>query len=295
MMFRPSHSAASRHSERTRGRLDRAILAAFLLLSFIFLNTAVAGENLVVNGDLEQASKAKESPAGWSKPDGITSLWSPKEGNPGKCLLFDTTVLQVDKKKFIEAEKKVAPAPKGRSKGGQYQTVGAHEGVWLYSAPIPVDAKSRYFIIEADVRGPRSSQIFFPRVLVRGYQQVTEKTAGKNQSYFITPHAGGPEYSIVFGKKKRDTKAGDFLQVYRHGLVCRLLDDKKYYHFQMGIKLPTIKRYRPDVILIKPYAMWPLGKYHFDNIVFRPATKAEYDKAKANKHSLKGFSALDEN
>ncbi len=264
-----------------------------LLLTAALLLSAAAGDkqSLVVNGDLE-TGKGKV-PAGWSKPDGITCKWQKTGGNPGGCLQFDTTVLQVDKKKFLDAEKKGEPPPEGRSTGGQYQTVGAHEGVWAYSNPIALGRKDRYFIIEADLKGPRSSQIFFPKVLIRGFQKVTESKAGKNLSYFHTPHAGGPAFSEVFGRKKRATRAGDMLMVYRHTLVCRLPDAKSYHRFRMGLKLPGMKRFRPDVILLKPYAMWPLGQYYFDNIVFRPASKAEYDKAKQEGHSLKGFSALE--
>ena len=61
----------------------------------------------------------------------------------------------------------------------------------------------------------------------------------------------------------------------------------------MGLKLPDDPRFRPEVILLKPYAMWPLGEYRFDNIVLRVATKDEYEKAKAEGHSIEGFMPLD--
>lgn len=48
-------------------------------------------------------------------------------------------------------------------------------------------------------------------------------------------------------------------------------------------------KYRPDVLMLKPYAMWPAGTYRFDNIVLRRATRADYDEARRNRHSVKGF------
>jgi hypothetical protein len=220
--------------------------------------------------------------------DGITTFWEKKGGNPGACIRFDTNVLQVDKKKFLEAPQEF----KGKSKGEEhgYDTVGAHEGVWAFCDPVAVGASDQYFIVEVDVKGPeRSSALFYPQVFVRGYQKFDLKRHGETSSWFQTPNEGGPAYSEQFGKAQRPAQPGDYLMVYRHALVCRLEDKDKWYHFQMGFKVPKDARYRPEVLLLKPYAMWPLGSYSFDNVGLRRVTKAEYDAAKEAGHSIKGY------
>jgi len=244
---------------------------------------ARAAENLVKNGDFSEG--ARDQAAHWSKMDGITTLWA-KNGAPGRCLRLDTSVLQVDKKKFLENPEGF----KGKSQGGQYSTVGAHEGVWAFCAPVEVTEGDRYFIVEADVNGPaKSTSLFYPQVLVRGYQRFQAKRDAGHSSFFQTPHEGGPAFSEQFGKEQREARESDCLMCYRHSLVCRIATPGKWEHYEMGFKVPTMKKYRPDVLLLKAYAMWPLGNYYFDNVKLRRATKAEYDAAKRKGHSVKGF------
>jgi hypothetical protein len=263
----------------TRGAWEVLVLLAWAGVA------AVAGErgNLVENGDFS-AGRGNQALA-WSKQDGLTTFWE-KKGHPGGCLRMDTSVLQVDKKKFAEDP----GAFQGRSKGGQYDTVGAHEGVWAFCAPIEIRADDQYFIIEADVKGPaRSTALFYPQVFIRGYQKFDPVRDQGTMSWFQTPHEGGPAFSEQFGKAQRPAVEGDYLMVYRHSLVCRINDADTWEHFEMAFKLPKEKRFRPDVLLLKAYAMWPLGAYCFDNVVLRRASKAEHDAVKKKGHSIKGF------
>ena len=137
---------------------------------------AKASKNLIVNGDLEDGGG--KSPKGWSAVDGMMSSWG-NEGNPGRCLVFDTSVLQVDKKKYLEAEEEF----KGRgntSKKNQYETVGAHEGVWAFSAPIDLKPDDQYFVLSADVWAPaKSSELFAPMIFIRGFTSVKADEAGQ--------------------------------------------------------------------------------------------------------------------
>ena len=68
-------------------------------------------QNLIKNGNFENGEG--KTPKHWSPFDGQTACWDKTNGNPGRCLLLDTTVLTVDKKLIdadIEAfEKKGAP------------------------------------------------------------------------------------------------------------------------------------------------------------------------------------------
>ena len=62
-----------------------------------------------------------------------------------------------------------------------------------------------------------------------------------------------------------------------------------WQHYAMAFKLPKERKFRPDVLLLKCYAMWPLGNYYFDNVSLRRVDKAEFDALKAKAHSIKGF------
>lgn len=242
-----------------------------------------ASGNLVTNGDLERGADGQ--PLGWSRVDGLTTFWE-KKGHPGYCLRFDTAVQQHDKRRLQENPE----AFKGKTGGGQYSTVGAHEGVWAFAAPIPIVPEDRYFIIEADVMGPaKSTPLFYPQILIRGFRQYDEKTDKGTFSWFQTPHAGGPAFSEQFGKAQRRARAGDYLMIYRHAMVCRNTAANIWEHYRMAFKLPDEARFRPQVLLLKAYAMWPLGEYRFDNLVLRRATRREYDAVKAKGHSIRGF------
>jgi hypothetical protein len=236
-------------------------------------------EELILNGGFELGER---TPQAWGGVDGLTCLWE-ASGHPGRCLRFATAVLQ-------SAKKDSAGPTIATERRDQYKTVGAHEGVWAFAAPVSLKPDDRYFKLAVDIMGPaKSTSLFYPQVLVRGYQKYNPRRHGESSSYFQTPHAGGPAYSEMFGAAQRPASTEDYLMVYRNGLVCRLTGPGKWQHFQMGIKIPTIKKYRPEVLLIKPYAMWPLGNYYFDNLSLQRIDKAEYDALRRQAHSIKGF------
>lgn len=264
----------------------RLIGAAGMVLAT--LRAGAAGENLIGNGDFEAGVGAQAK--AWSKFDGLTQLWQKTGGHPGACLRLDTSVLQVDKKQLEADEAAAAGAAKGRSKGGQYDTVGAHEGVWAFSQPVTIEPADQYFILEADVNGPaKSSLLFRPLIFVRGYKKFDPKKDAGTITWFQTPLDGGPAYSEQFGKTQRPAQEGDFLMVYRHTLVCRVPEPAKWFHFELGFQLPQPARYRPEVLLIKCYAFWPLGNYYFDNVSLRRASKAEFEASVKKGHSVKEF------
>lgn len=241
--------------------------------------------NLVVNGDLEKGSG--RTPKGWAPFDGITQLWDDK-GYPHKCLLVDTSVLQKDKKRFIECEEEYRKH--GKSKGGQYDVVGAHEGAWGYPPPIDLKPDDDWFILSADVwTHASSSELFFPQILVRGFTEVTEVHDDDAAVWFHEYYKDGHGYEDVFGSKDliRKPRIGDWRQVYRHAMACRCSVAKQWRHFELGFHLPKMKKFRPTRLLLKCYAIWPAGEYRFDNISLRRATKAEADEANARRPSIR--------
>lgn len=242
-------------------------------------------ENLVENGDLEKGKG--RTPKGWAKFDGITQIWDKNGGYPRKCLLLDTNVLQKDKKRFIENEEEFKK--KGKGKGGQYDVVGAHEGAWAYAAPIDLRPDDDYFILSADVTAPaKSTELFYPQILIRGFVRVTEVSENDGTVWFHHYFNDKEGYEDVFGSKDliRKPRIGDWRQVYRHAMACRIVKPHKFRHFELGFRLPKMKRFRPTRLLLKPYAIWPAGEYRFDNITLRRATKKEVDEANARRPSI---------
>ncbi len=271
----------------------QTLLAGLFAAAVFGVQAGAGGRNLVRNGNFEQGRNGQ--PTDWSPVDNLTTFWD-SGGHPGRCIRFDTAVQQVDKRalqKAMAAARKAGrgmPRHRSRSRGNQYSTVGAHEGVWLWSRPIRIRPDDRYFIIEADVLGPaRSSWFMYPQVFLRGYRKFDPGRDAGTSSYFQTPFPGGPAYSELFGKKQRRAHSGDYLMVWRGSLVCRIEKKGVWKHYVMGFKFPKMKRYHPEVLLLKVYAMWPLGNYKFDNIVLRRATRSEYLTAKKHRHSSKGF------
>ncbi len=266
-----------------------------ILICFCFATTLFAQkqpekkskpQNLIKNGTFENGEG--KTPKHWSPFDGLTARWETSGGHPGRCLLLDTTILKTDKK--LMDENPEAFEKKGRGKGGQYDTVGGSQGAWAYAAPIDVKPDDTWFILSADVWSTEpSSEICAPLVLIRGFRKITAETAGQDTTWFHEHFKDGVGYSDVFGSKdiQRASKEGDYLQVYRKTMFCRNPQIKQWRHFEVGFKLPSIKKFRPDRILIKPYAFWPSGHYRFDNLVLRRATQAEVETVNKNIPSIK--------
>lgn len=240
------------------------------------------GPNLVKNGDLEKGSG--RFPDAWGGFDAITAIWD-KDGHPGKCVMFNTAVLQKDKKIFKEHE----DAYKGTSKSGQYDTVGAHEGAWAYAPPVDVSKDDSYFVLSCDALAiTKSTEICAPMLLIRGFQRVSAAKAGKNSSWFHNYYKDDIAYSEMFGPDKlfRPSREGDYLMVYRHTLVCRIVRPNEWQHFEIGFKLPSVPKIRPERILLKAYAFWPSGIYKFDNIVLRRSTAEEVKRVNNARQSI---------
>ena len=244
-------------------------------------------QNLIKNGNFENGEG--KTPKHWAEFDGLTARWEKTGGNPGRFLLLDTSVLKSDKK--LMDENPEAFEKKGRSqREGHYDAVGASQGAWAFASPIDVKPEDTYFILAVDVSASKpSSELEYPMVLLRGFKKITAETAGQNTSWFHEHYKDGIGYSDVFGSKdlRRASREGDYLQVYRKTLFCRNPQIKQWRHFEVGFKLPSIKKFRPERILIKPYAFWPSGHYRFDNLSLRRATKAEVDAVNAQMPSIK--------
>ncbi|MFW6107105.1 MAG: hypothetical protein ACOC8A_00295 [bacterium] len=194
--------------------------------------------NLVPNSSFEEGTWY---PAHWTKVDGLTSHWLDREDGKGKCLMMDT---DVDEQQALDWMKKVrsgkatakeAPEKIASTKETIYGTIGAWEGVQIYSDFLPVTPKMRYRLT-VDIQGPWGG-IFFPKAFVKGYAERSDE----------------------FTTQKRE--------LYRMYLALRTETKGKEWETFSRTFNPTLRS--PDVkwMRVMLYAYWPLGKYYWDNIV----------------------------
>mgnify|MGYP000305920687 CR=1 FL=1 len=236
-----------------------------------------AGDNLVPNAGFEKTQEGNL--AGWTQPNDLTIMWE-KGGVTGRCLHFDTDVyLRQWKEKQKNPEKEIQ---KKKTKGNKYNTVAGSEGVKAWSQPINVEP-GRHYLMQVDVKGKGGE----PFVYLKGYSRCSEAEAERHGKMpFFKPHAESQWYALVSGgDTRRKPEEGDFIQVFRKRLVCRIPGDSAWRRFRQPVKIRT-GRFACDRILLMLYAFWPPGDYYFDNVVFKPITeeKASEVRKKRKKH-----------
>jgi len=168
-------------------------------------------KNLVKNPGFEEGTG---SPANWEKVDGLCSFWVDKESPTGKCVMFDTDVLQSQhdewRKKF-EAGAPASQAPqKLPTKEPKYDTVGGNKGAHIYSDPIPVKPGMVYRF-DFDGRGPNGG---VSPIFVKGYGRMTSADFGDQDreiyrtQVFLKTKTNGKDWEhfcIIFRPSQRIT------------------------------------------------------------------------------------------
>jgi len=131
--------------------------------------------SLVRNGGFE---KGKGTPAHWEPVDGLASFWVDGESPTGKCVKFDTDVLEAEwsawKKRFDGGTPAAQAPTKTPPKDPGYNTIGGTCGAHLYSDPVPVMPGMTYRL-DFDLRAPAGD---VSRVFVKGYGGVDEEKYG---------------------------------------------------------------------------------------------------------------------
>ncbi|MFW6108389.1 MAG: hypothetical protein ACOC8D_01115 [bacterium] len=198
--------------------------------------------NLVKNPSFERGTW---TPAHWSKLDGLTSHWLDRADGKGKCVLCDT---DVDEKQALAWMKQIqagkvtardAPEKIDRKVAGQYGTIGAWEGVQVYSDFIPVKPTMRYRL-SVDIKANWGG-IFFPKAFIKGYADQTDE----------------------FTTQKRE--------LYRAYLALRTKTRGKEWETFTRTFNPTLETPRVRYIRVMLYSYWPLGKYYWDNVAIAEA------------------------
>ena len=202
--------------------------------------------NRVQNGDLERGDK--NGPAGWQRPDGLTSFWVKDPLRTGKCLRFDTDVYKEEARaRWAEMEQKNPPPPRPKTptRGAKYNTAGGTNGVPFYCDPFPVTAGQAYRL-DVDFLpgacGVEGKTIRETKVFVKGY--VVHQ--GRNRVIFKI-------YKNCRGKAGAWTR------------------NTLYFH--PTDRTPLVKTVR---VMLFPY--WPAGEYYFDNIRITPVPLEEWKK-----------------
>lgn len=252
-------------------------LAAALAIMACLAPRPQAG-NLVVNGDFETARDGQL--AGWTPPDNLTVFWA-SGGAPGRCLRLDTDVYRREWEARRGAPE-AAPPPKTPTTGTRYDTVAGSVGVSIWSAPIIVEPGA-WYLLAADVKGPGGSE---PFVYLKGYRELDAAAAGQRGTLrFFKPPATAAAYSVlVGGAEERPARAGDFLQVFRARLVCRLpAGADGWRRFERTVQIRADGPYAAHQVLLMLYAYWPPGEYGFDNISLRRISDAEVEAAKSRR------------
>lgn len=244
-----------------------AVLAAFF----------VQCENLVNNPGFEETAGFKA--IDWTGFDKLSVFVDKSGGNPGNCLHFDTDVTC---KQWEEKQQNPEEEVKKITKRGKYSIIGAHGGAKSWSRPIEVTPGAVY-LLQTDVKGPGGE----PFIFLKGFRQCTASEAERrgDDTRFFKPFADGPSYSLmVGGEEKRQPVDGDWMQLFRQRLICRIPKnaENKWNRCETIVTIPS-NRFRVTRILLMPFAFWPAGDYYFDNITFKQITPEEAAQIKKRK------------
>ncbi|MFA4944685.1 MAG: hypothetical protein WC789_08310 [Lentisphaeria bacterium] len=238
---------------------------------------AAAAENLAPNGTFEKGGAA--GPAGWERPDGLSAFWlAGGVGGGGKAVKLDTDVAVADWERNRRAPGSVPV--KSPTTPPKYDTIGAHGGAGLWSAPVRVE-RGQWYLLEMDVKAgsaQTSSALGPPMLCLRGYRQATATEAAATGTLaFFQPLPDAPWFSDpIFGVDRRPVREGDWLQVFRANLFCKVVPAQagRWTRFRRPVQIRT-GRFACDVVLLRIAAFWPPAEYWFDNVVLRRITPEE--------------------
>jgi hypothetical protein len=204
------------------------------ILFFGIINAGFAGNNLIENGTLD---KGEKTPDNWERANGLTTFYVNEEGH-GRVAKLDSRVDRMQVlawlKQFKENPDAVPPKPVFPK--GQYDVIGANEGVSLDSDLINIKPGQNYKLT-VDFKGG-----FSPIVWIKGFMYHPVRK--------------------------------DYVDAYQTRLVPEKPDKEKWKTFSVGFN-PTAKSSKVEKIKVRLYAYWPAGIYYFDNIKVEEITPEE--------------------
>ena len=140
-----------------------------------------AGENLLPNGDFEEAAEDETHPAHWQEIDNLVFFWTtdPEAPERGKVIKIDTDVYQRQAyawwiERFVLG-KPVTEAPKREATSGlKYDTIAGLDGGYYWSDFIEIKKGGAYKVY-IDAKGPAAL------VFIRGYEKELPLSFGDEE------------------------------------------------------------------------------------------------------------------
>jgi hypothetical protein len=217
------------------------------------------GENVaphegVPNGGFEEArTDLPRGPAGWSHPDGLTIFWVRDESEHKMVMMIDTSVPEGEAKKrqaqlreALAAKSALPPAP-AKTSCGQYGTIGANNGVSIYSEKIKCKPKQAYKI-SFDYKGPSAAKVW-----VRGWGPLGGEERRRWETYVACRVSGGGWHHF----------------------------EQAFHPTRRLLSKDNVKYIEISYLRVMLYAYWPNGTYYFDNVKIEEISDEEYERMKA--------------
>jgi len=222
-------------------------------------------ENLLKQGDFEQANEKGDGPAGWQSVDNLVYHWmaDPLDASRGKVLHINTDVLQSQAyawwiERYVRGaglDRAPARAPTVEPK---YDTIAGLDGGFYWSDYIPIKP-GRAYKVYVDARGPKA------KVFIRGYESMPPLSFGDEapavQELFRAPRGESPTDANGRPVKYRLRYRYQTWFAVGGGEQWQTCTHIKPRH-PTGRELTENVRY----LRIAIYPYWPPGDYWFDNI-----------------------------
>ena len=246
-----------------------------LLAGVMPAQALIFSENLAPSPGFETGSFG---PTGWERPDKIAYFWE-DSGNPGKCIVFDTSVSWETRHPEI-----AKPAQHHTSTNNNYstnnyssRTTGDEyrreqqavltrlkaKGVGAWASPIPVKP-GNWYLLDADYYGPAGAKA---SLCVRGYRRfgLTEVNLNAKESWFFQINDTGAWFEdAAYGTSRRAPQPLDYVRTFRTNFFCEIPKDagKTWQHLQRVIQIPEKPKEKknPDSGAMKNETSFQLGK-----------------------------------
>lgn len=222
------------------------------------------GEAINVNGDFQAG------PAGWDRPDGVSTFLSDSESDRGVILRVRTDLARepwLAYRRRLRLGQTRPDDPPRIARDTSFGSVAGLEGVHFRSAMIPARPGQRYWLL-ADHKGPGGAKVF-----VKGFAATAAAKDGLAESALAELGITPQQFAAMAPPRRRALIEADAKnnpqryrrEVYRWYLNC---DESKgrWRHFAEPFPprggLPANVEY----LQIQIYSYWPPGEYLWDNV-----------------------------
>lgn len=225
----------------------------------------VGAVNLLPFGDFDTPDDSGDSPKGWQVVDDLVWQWVRETDEPkrGRILRIDTDVKQSQAyawwiKRYVQNAPLTQVPLKQKTRPPQYDTIGALDGGFYWSAFFPIE-KGKAYKVYIDAKGPMSM------VFIRGYV--------KEQPLSFADES--PAVQQLFREARHEPLVDANGRPIRYRLRYKYTtwfavggSDQWQTYTHIKPRHPTSREITEDVrylrVMIYPY--WPAGVYFYDNV-----------------------------